>query len=85
MKLKWPQKNSQKQGGGFFWLARIYTPGFRQTRDNAEIDTADDYDDAHAFNVGLAEDFEYDQGITPKAIHLRHMTAYNCTQINIHT
>ena len=33
MKLKWPQKNPQKQGrflegGGeeFFWLARIYTP-----------------------------------------------------------
>ena len=34
MKLKWPQKNPQKQGrileggwGEFFWLARIYTPG----------------------------------------------------------
>ena len=32
MKLKLPQKNPQKrerilEGGGFFWLARIYTTG----------------------------------------------------------
>ena len=52
------KKFTKTGGGGFFWLARIYTPGFRRTRDNAEIDTADDYDDAHAFDVGLAEDFD---------------------------